>query len=103
MSTCVCVPLLIRSQRITGSILHPESDSSHSSRCLLPPALVGLVGRNKASKRVSEREGLSFIRYRELLRGKQASKWIGFPVRTKGIRLPSMNINKEGSREEGIS
>lgn len=72
MSTRVCIPLLIRLQRITGSILHPEWDSSHPPRCLLPPALAGSVRRHKASKRVGERERFTFMRYRELLRGKRA-------------------------------
>jgi len=48
---------------------------------LIPPALVDSMGRNKASKRVSEMQGFSFIRYRELLRGKQAAKWIGLEQR----------------------
>lgn len=74
-------------------ILHSESDTSHSSWC----------NSGFGSERVSEGEGFNFIRYRELLRGKQAATGIGCIVRTKGIRSLSMNINKEGSREEGIS
>ena len=88
MSTRVYIPFLIRLQRITGGIIHPECDSSHSPRCLLPPALVGSVGRHKASERVSEREGFSFMRYRELLRGKHACDrltLVGCQVPTKPL------------------